>query len=204
MMIFRSVLVGSMLLLSCNIFAQSFVYDGFECEGSQSPSTILKQSRFEVIEDLGDGAYRLKFTGGLPLFSHNSGPCVGAGSAFGVETSEVSVGKLVEKNDGQALAYFTGTHLIISFSSFASFNEGSVLGGTLVISSYISPQNFTWIFEFIPQSMSFKLIRNMDISGMVSSTGSVLPFPGEVHDFVSLFTSHTATPGKGIEYRLEQ
>lgn len=177
----------------------SFIYDGFECVGDASPGTTKKQSRFEVIEDMGSGAYRIIFTGGLPLFSSGAGPCVG--NAFGVETTETSDGKQVKKSDAQAMAYFTGSHLIITLTTLNSYGDGQVIGGMLVMSSIVYPQTYTWIFEFVPETISFKLIRNIAIMDTVSSMGSVES--GKVMGTLIVNAPYTAVPGTSIEYRRE-
>lgn len=177
----------------------SFIYDGFECIGDASPGTTKKQSRFEVIEDMGSGAYRIVFTGGLPLFSSGAGPCVG--TAFGVETTETSDGKQVKKTDVQAMAYFTGSHLIITLTTLNSYGDGQVFGGGLFMSSIVYPQTYTWIFEFVPETISFKLIRNITIMDTVSSIGSVES--GKVMGTLTANAPYTAVPGTSIEYHKE-
>lgn len=181
--------------------SMSFVYDGFECAQSQSPSTIPKQSRFEVIEDFGNGTYRILFTGGLPLFSNTTGPCVG--DAFGVETFDPSEGIAIKKTDAQAMAHFTGTDLTVTLATLNSYGEGGVLGDTLIMSSLVIPQIFTWIFEFIPETTTFKLIRNFEYDGTIKILGSLTPSPGKVIENIIMHAPTTGSPPSVIEYKLE-
>lgn len=180
-------------------YGMSFVYDGFECEGSQSPSAIPKQSRFEVIEELGNGAYRILFTGGLPLFSNSTGPCVG--EVFGVETSSASQGKHVNKSDLQAMAYFTGSQLVISTHIMTAYGQGEITENGLFKSSMLTPQAFTWVFDFIPETTSFKMIRNFESRATFLSMGVVSS--AEVIETIKSSVPTTSTPVSGVEFRLE-
>lgn len=58
------------LVLSNNNYAVEIVYDGQDCfntvdDNDITATGLLIQSKFEVIEDVGQGMYRLRLTGGF-------------------------------------------------------------------------------------------------------------------------------------------
>jgi hypothetical protein len=76
------VLTLSLFLLPGGVFATSIVYNGFGCLNSVSvndptPDNTPVQSKFEVVDDTGDGVYRLNLTGGIPRFiNDNHNVCI--------------------------------------------------------------------------------------------------------------------------------
>ena len=197
----RLLLLLILALISGLSHGQSFVFNGFDCTLNDETGTTPKQSRFEVIEEIGGGAYRIMFTGGMPVFADDKMPCITTSDAFGVETTDESNGQQVKKENAEALAYFTGTHLIITQISFGSYGPGQILGGTFVMSSFVFPRTYTFIFDFIPETMTFKLIRNMSLGGVISSVGNTET--GVTMDGISQLSPFIYNPRSSIEYRME-
>ncbi|WP_394809341.1 hypothetical protein [Nitrosomonas sp.] len=172
-------------LLQSNVFGISIVYNGFEClnavdTNDPTPKGTPVQSKFEVIEDAGDGVYRLSLTGGIPRFiNNNHDVCIDNATAIGysgIPTVDFLPQPLESIN---ATAYFNGQELVIVVSSlytdlsarrnpFSSFNTSLIFAFTN-----------TLIFEFNPQASSFslkKVIRNRGFTNTSGSTNSTTPF----------------------------
>lgn len=150
-------------MLQSNAFGISIVYSGFEClnavdTNDSTPKGIPVQSKFEVIQDAGDGIYRLSLTGGIPRFNNNNHDvCIDNATAIGYSGIPAVDGLPQPLEAINATAYFNGQTLIIVVSSlytdlsgrrnpFSSFNTSLVFAFTN-----------TLIFEFDPRASSFSL-----------------------------------------------
>ena len=77
------------LLLQNNVYAIAIVYNGFECLNATNANDITStgipvQSKFEVIEDVGEGIFRLSLTGGIPrIVNNNQNVCIDNATAIG-------------------------------------------------------------------------------------------------------------------------
>jgi hypothetical protein len=172
-------------LLQSNVFGISIVYNGFEClnavdTNDPTPKGTLVQSKFEVIQDAGDGIYRLSLTGGIPRFiNNNHNVCIDSATAIGYSGIPAVDGLPQPLESTNATAYFNGQELIIVVSSmytdlsarrnpFSSFNTSLIFAFTN-----------TLIFEFNPRASSFslkKVIRNRGFTNTSGSTNSITPF----------------------------
>ena len=172
-------------LLQSNVFGISIVYNGFEClnavdTNDPTPKGTPVQSKFEVIQDAGDGIYRLSLTGGIPRFiNNNRDVCIDNATAIGYSGIPAVDGLPQPIESINATAYFNGQELMIVVSSlytdlsarrnpFSSFNTSLIFAFTN-----------TLIFEFNPRASSFslkKVIRNRGFTNTSGSTNSITPF----------------------------
>lgn len=172
-------------LLQSNVFGISIVYNGFEClnaidTNDPTPKGTPVQSKFEVIQDAGDGIYRLSLTGGIPRFiNNNRDVCIDNATAIGYSGIPAVDGLPQPLESINATAYFNGQELMIVVSSlytdlsarrnpFSSFNTSLIFAFTN-----------TLIFDFNPRTSSFslkKVIRNRGFTNTSGSTNSITPF----------------------------
>jgi len=172
-------------LIQSNVLGISIVYNGFEClnavdTNDPTPTGTPVQSKFEVIQDAGDGIYRLSLTGGIPRFiNNNPDVCIDSATAIGYSGIPLVDGLPQLLESINATAYFNGQELVIVVNSlytdlsarrnsFSSFNT-----------SFIFAFTNTLIFEFNPQASSFslkKVIRNRGFTNTSGSTNSITPF----------------------------
>ena len=100
------------LLLQNNVYAIAIVYNGFEClsatNANDTTSTAIPvQSKFEVIEDVGEGIFRLSLTGGIPrLVDNNQNVCIDNATAIGYSGIPDADGLPKRLESIDATAYF--------------------------------------------------------------------------------------------------
>jgi hypothetical protein len=198
-----------------HVWALSIKYDGFECQNAVNvsdpvPSGIPVQSRFEVIEDAGDGLFRLSLTGGLPRFiNDNQNICIDSATAIGF-SGVPAVDGLPQRLDAiDATGYFNGQDLIITVNSINTDLSARRIASTEFTTSNVRPISNTLIFEYNPQASLFKLKKIIHNSGYIHTSGatnSITPFfetvlpifgDGETDQHKIL------TPLPNIEYILE-
>ncbi len=171
-------------LFSWNVIAQSIIYRGFECANpanasDPAPSTILVESRFEVIENLDDGMFRLRLSGGLPRFvKEDQRICIDSDTAIGF-TGTPESGLPLRLDSIDATAYFNGHDLVIVISSI--YTDLSQSRGTFssFSTSRIQPVTNTLFLEYNDASASFRLKKVIHNKGLVhtsGSTGLLIPF----------------------------
>lgn len=203
-------------LLQNNVSALSITYEGFECQSAidtEDPtpdSATSVQSRFEVIEDSGDGVYRLRLTGGIPRFVDNSRTvCIDKATAIGysgIPGDDVMPHPL---DSIDATAYFNGQELIVAVSSMYTDLSAKRYPFSAFSTSHISAFTNTLVLKFNPLTSSFSLIKLFRNRGFTQTDGSmnssipfletVLPsFNKEVGDKPRILT-----PLAAIEYKLE-
>jgi len=200
--------------------AQAITYQGFEClnpvnKEDTTPADSPVESRFEVFDNLGDGFYRLKLTGGLPRFVNgNQQVCIDSDTAIGfIGTPEVvNQGGLPLRLDSiDATAYFNGHDLVIVVN--ALYTDLSQSRGTFSSfgTSRVQPVTNTIFFEYEGQNGSFmlkKIVHNKGLVHTSGSTGSLTPF---IETIVPSFSDTglveppmILTPLSTIVYRLER
>ncbi|WP_297325533.1 hypothetical protein [Nitrosomonas sp.] len=202
-------------LLQGNVFGISIAYSGFTCLNTIdindiTPSGIPIESRFEVVEDVGGGIFRLSLTGGIPrIVNSDRNVCIDSVTAIGYSGVPQVDGLpgLLESID--ATAYFGGQELVIVVNSmftdlsarrgaFSSFSTSNILAITN-----------TLIFVFDPQVSSFnlkKVIRNAGFTHTETGSANSIPFLETVlpsFNGVSQGKPLILTPTSSIEYRLE-
>lgn len=193
----------------------SIVYDGFQCLNSANPDDPTPQgtpvqSKFEVIENAGDGLYRLRVTGGIPRFiNNNNSVCIDNGTALGYSgIGEVDI--LPSPLDSaNATAYFNGHDLIIIVNAVVTDLTQRRLPLSIFYTSRIFAYSYTLILEFNAHTSQFslkKMIRNRSYTQTNGSTNSITPFFETV---LPSFNSNSPdqpnilTPILNIEFRLE-
>ncbi len=204
------------VLFSGNVSGVSIVYRGFECQNTvnandPTPTDTSVQSRFEVIEEVGGGMFRLSLTGGLPRFiDGNLNVCIDSDTAIGF--SGIPAANVLPKRlDAiDATAYFNGQDLIIIVSSINT--DLTAARGTFnsFTTSRIFPFSNTLIFEQNPQA-SFKLKKIVHNRGFVLTTGSTNTFTPLFETVLPSFGDteqeegkpEILTPVANIEYILE-
>ena len=202
-------------LAHSNAYAISIVYQGFEClsavnteDPAPNNGTAPVQSRFEVIEDSGDGIYRLNLTGGIPRFVSNEHTvCIDKATAIGYS----GIDGLPQPLDAvDATGYFDGEELIIVISSLYTDLSARRNPFSSFTTSFIFPFTNTLIFKFNSTTSSFRLkkvVRNRGFVHTSGSTNSITPF------FETVLPSFNKeaqdkpvilTPFTTIEYKLEK
>jgi hypothetical protein len=183
--------IGQLLLIalfaffSGNAFAVSIVYNGLKCQSATNandptPLEIPVQSRFEVVEDVGGGLFRLSLTGGLPRFiNNNQNVCIDSDTAIGFSGIPALDGLPQRLDAIDATGYFDGQNLVIivnSINTDLSAGRDTFSGFT---TSFVFPISNTLIFEHNPQTLMFKLTKIIHNRGVVhtsGSTSSIIPF----------------------------
>lgn len=203
------------VLLPGSALGTSVIYNGFECLNAVDAtdptpvSSIPIQSRFEVIEDVGDGIFRLSLTGGLPRFTNNNqNVCIDKITAIGFSGIPQIDGipQLLESID--ATAYFSSPHLIIVINSINTDLNATRSTFSSFSTSSIRPISNTLILEHNPQSSSFslkKLIHNRGYTHTSGSTNSLPFFETILPSFneAAQDKPRILTPVSNIEYTLQ-
>ena len=204
-------------LAHSNAYAISIVYQGFEClsavntEDPAPNNGTLVQSRFEVIEDSGDGIYRLNLTGGIPRFvSNDRTVCIDRATAIGYSGIPEVDGLPQPLDAVDATGYFDGDELIIVINSLYTDLSARRNPFSSFTTSFIFPFTNTLIFKFNSTTSSFRLkkvVRNRGFVHTSGSTNSITPF------FETVLPSFNKeaqdkpvilTPFTTIEYKLEK
>jgi hypothetical protein len=202
-------------LFQNNAFGIAIVYNGFECLNAINASDITSsgvpiQSRFEVIENAGDGMFRLSLTGGIPrLANNNSNVCIDSATAIGfIGIPEVDgLPRRLESID--ATAYFNGQDLVIVINSLFTDLSARRESLSLFSTSNILTITNTLILEFNSQASLFNLKKIIHNRGFVHTRGftnSIIPFRETIlpsFNDVPQDKSRILTPISNIEYRLE-
>lgn len=202
-------------LMQSNVFGIAIVYNGFECLSATNANDITPkdttiQSRFEVIEDVGEGIFRLSLTGGIPRFvNDNHNVCIDSATAIGfsgIPAADVIPRRL---DSIDATAFFNGQVLIIVVSSMFTDLSARKVPLLLFSTSRIFPFTNTLIFEFNPQASLFslkKIIHNRGFTHTDESTNIVVPFLETVlpsFNEVPKDRPRILTPISNIDYILE-
>lgn len=203
------------LLFQGNVFGISITYSGFTCLNTidindTTPSGVPIESRFEVIEDVGGGIFRLSLTGGIPRIVNNDrNVCIDSVTAIGYSGIPQVDGLpgLLESID--ATAYFSGQELVIVVNSmFTDLSAGRGVFSSFSTSNILAITN-TLIFAFNSQVSSFnlkKVIRNAGFTHTETGSANSIPFLETVlpsFNGVSQGKPLILTPTSNIEYSLE-
>ena len=215
MKIGQLLMIALFAIFSSNAFAVSIVYDGLKCQNATNandptPLEIPIQSRFEVVEEVGGGLFRLSLTGGLPRFiNNNQTVCIDSDTAIGF-SGIPEIDGLPQRLDAiDATGYFNGQDLVIivnSINTDLSAGRNTFSGFT---TSFVLPISNTLIFEHNPQALTFKLTKLIHNRGLVHTSGAtnsitpfletVLPIFGDTEE-----DKHKILiPVSNIEYMLE-
>ena len=172
-------------LFQSNVFGTSIVYNGFEClnavdANDPTPKGAPIQSKFEVMQDAGDGIYRLSLTGGIPRFINNNlDVCIDNATAIGYSGIPAVDGLPQPLESINATAYFNGQVLMIVVSSLYTDLSARKNPLSSFNTSLIFAYTNTLIFEFNSGASSFRLkkvIRNRGFTNTSGSTNSITPF----------------------------
>ena len=169
------------------------------------------ESKFEVIEDSGDGVYRLSLTGGIPRFvSNDATVCIDKATAIGYSGIPEVDGLPQPLDSIDATGYFNGDELIIVVSSIYTDLSARKNPFSSFTTSFVFPFTNTLIFKFNPGVSSFslkKMIRNRGFVHTSGSTNSITPF---LETVLPSFNKEAQdkprilTPLSIIEYKLEK
>ncbi len=202
-------------LFQKNVFAVAIVYNGFECLNAINadditPTNIPIQSRFEVIEDVGDGVFRLNLTGGIPrLVNNNHNVCIDSATAIGYSGIPDVDGLPKRRESINATAYFNGRELVIVINSMFTDLSARREPFSSFSTSLILPITNTLILQFNPQASLFslrKIIHNRGFAHTSGATNSIIPFRETVlpsFNEIPQDTPRILTPTSSIEYFLE-
>lgn len=168
-----------------NALGISITYSGSKCLNATNindatPSGIPVQSRFEVIEDVGGGMYRLNLTGGIPrIINNNPVICIDSDTAIGYAGIPEVDGIPRPLDSINATAFFNGKELFIVVSSIATDLSARRNPLSSFSTSLIFTFTNTLILEYSPTGSIFrlnKIIHNRGFTHTSGSTSSVIPF----------------------------
>ncbi len=215
MSIGRIFVIALLTALSGNVFAVSIVYSGLKCQNAvnaddPTPTETTIQSRFEVVDNVGGGIFRLSLTGGLPRFiNNNQNVCIDSDTAIGFSGIPAVDGIPQRLEAIDATGYFDGFNLIIIVNSIhtdLSAGRNAFSGFT---TSIVRPVSNTLIFEHNPQTSLFKLIKIIHNRGLVHTSGSTNSITPFFETVLPIFEDteedqhKILTPVSNIEYILE-
>ncbi|SEQ43159.1 hypothetical protein [Nitrosomonas ureae] len=203
------------VLLQGYALATSIVYDGFTClnavdSNDPTPSITPIQSKFEVIENVGEGIYRLSLTGGIPRFvNNNQNVCIDSATAIGYAGIPAVDGLPRPLTSIDATAYFNGQELIIVISSM--YTDLSARGTPFLPFTTSSVFAFTnmLIMEFNPNLSSFNLkkaLRNRGFTQTSESRNLIAPFQETIlpsFNETARDTPRILTPVSNIDFLLQ-
>ncbi len=175
-----------LLLFHGNSYGIAIVYDGFQClnainANDTTVSNTPIQSRFEVIEDVGEGMFRLNLTGGIPrITNNNQSVCIDNVTALGYSGVPEVDGLPAPLQSIDATAYFSGKDLVIVINSL--FTDLSARRDSFV--SFFSTSNIfaitnTLFLEFNSLTSAFhlnKIIHNRGYTQTSSGSTNFIPF----------------------------
>ncbi|MCH9639333.1 MAG: hypothetical protein K0U40_07550 [Betaproteobacteria bacterium] len=197
------------------VVSESIVYNGFECQNATNandatPTQTPLQSRFEVIDNLGEGIFRLNLTGGLPRFTNdNLNVCIDSDTAIGFTGIPARDGIPMRLDAIDATAFFTGQELIITISSINTDLSSGRTNFSNFTTSRIFPYTNTLIFNFNAQSSKFKLIKLIQNRGFINTSGSTASITPFLETIVPSFNDtaednpRVLKPPTNIEYAFE-
>ena len=215
MSIGRIFVIALLTALSGNVFAVSIVYSGLKCQNAvnaddPTPTETTIQSRFEVVDNVGGGIFRLSLTGGLPRFiNNNQNVCIDSDTAIGFSGIPAVDGIPQRLEAIDATGNFDGFNLIIIVNSIhtdLSAGRNAFSGFT---TSIVRPVSNTLIFEHNPQTSLFKLIKIIHNRGLVHTSGSTNSITPFFETVLPIFEDteedqhKILTPVSNIEYILE-
>lgn len=213
----KGILVVALLviLFSSNTYGASLVYQGFQCQNAvnandTTPTETPIQSKFEIIEEVGGGMFRLSLTGGLPRFiDDNNNVCIDSETSIGFSGIPEVDGLPTLLDAIDATAYFNGNDLIITVNSInTDLNFGRSTFSNFT-TSFVFPHSNTLILTYNQESSSFtlkKIIHNRGFVHTSGSTNSITPFAETIlPSFIDTEGDKPKilTPASNIEYILE-
>jgi hypothetical protein len=199
-----------------NALATFIAYDGLECLNATNANDVtpntnnLIQSKFEVIENSGEGVYRLTLTGGIPRFINASNNvCIDSVTAIGYSGIPAVDGLPRRLGSIDATGYFDGRDLLIVVSSMVTDLSARNVPFLPFSTSQIFAITHTLIFQFDPEGSVFnliKIIRNQGLTHTSESTNLIFPFLETIlpsFNEAALDKPKILTPTAPIQYRLE-
>jgi hypothetical protein len=203
------------MVLPGHALALSIKYDGFECQNAVNaddplPSGIPVQSRFEVIEDAGDGLFRLSLTGGLPrIINGNQNVCIDSDTAIGFSGVPAVDGLPQRLEAIDATGYFNGQDLIITVNSINTDLSARRIASAGFTTSNVRPISNTLILEHNPQTSIFRLKKVIHNRGYIHTSGATNSLTPFFETILPIFGYNEVnqhkilTPLSNIEYILE-
>ena len=212
----QKLIIALFAVLPCHAFALSIVYNGLECQNAinvddPTPSSIPVQSRFDVIEEVGGGLYRLSLSGGLPRFINNSqSVCIDSDTAIGFSGIPAVDGLPQRLASIDATGYFDGQGLIIVVNSINTDLSASRNNFSAFSTSFVFPVSNTLIYDYNPQISTFRLKKIIHNQGLVHTSGSTNSITPFLETILPTFFGDTEenkhkilTPLSNIVYTLE-
>lgn len=208
--------ISLLLSLQNNALGISITYEGLECLNATNANDVtpntnsLVQSKFEVIENSGEGIYRLILTGGIPRFIDTSNNvCIDSVTAIGYSGIPAVDGLPRRLVSIEAMGYFNGRELVVVVSSMVTDLSARNVPFLPFSTSQIFAITHTLIFGFDPQASAFnliKIIRNQGLTHTSESTNLIFPFLETVlpsFNDIARDRPKILTPAAPIQYRLE-
>jgi len=204
------------LFIQNNALGISITYEGFECLNSTNANDItpntnsLVQSKFEVIENSGEGIYRLTLTGGIPrIIDTSNSVCIDSVTAIGYSGIPAVDGLPQRLASIDATGYFNGRELLIVVSSMVTDLSARNVPFLPFSTSQVFAITHTLIFGFDPQASVFnltKMIRNQGLTHTSESTNLIFPFLETIlpsFNDAARDRPKILTPTTSLQYRLE-
>jgi len=174
--------------------AESIIYTGLECENEPTKPYLTATSKFEVIQDLGNGNYNLHLTGGILVFKDEI--CIGDLGQIANESTNFNIKDAVFID---AVGSFDNNELTITYGIMR--HTGVIALNTTIFDAGItSPIIHTLTFDFIPDKQVFVLKKATEVFGSISSIG--FPELGVSTHGIDFLSIKTITPNQPIEYVL--
>ncbi|TXI18908.1 MAG: hypothetical protein E6Q62_05430 [Nitrosomonas sp.] len=210
------IVIVFLFLFHGSVYGTAIVFTGFQCLNAINPqdtsvSNTPIQSRFEVVEDVGEGMFRLNLTGGIPrIVNNNQNICIDNVTALGYSGIAEVDGLPAPLQSIDATAYFSGKDLVIVINSL--FTDLSARRDSFA--SFFSTSNIfaitnTLFFEFNSLTFSFrlnKLIHNRGYTQTTSGSTNFIPFLETVlpsFNDIPRDKPRILTPISSIDYVLE-
>lgn len=172
--------------------AESIIYTGLECANEPTKPYLTATSKFQVIQDLGNGNYNLHLTGGILVFKDEI--CIGDLGQIANESTNFNIQDAVFIN---ATGSLNNNELIITYGIMHQI--GSVVLNTEMFDTGITaPVIHTLFFDFIPDRQAFLLKKATEIYGSISFIG--FPELGASTQSIHYFPIKTIIPDQSIEY----
>lgn len=172
--------------------AESIIYTGLECENEPTKPYLTATSKFEVIQDLGNGNYNLHLTGGILVFKDEI--CIGDLGQIANESTNFNIQDAVFIN---ATGSLNNDELTITYGIMRQ--TGIISLDTTIFDPGITfPIMHTLTFDFIPDRQVFRLKKAIEVFGSISFVGfPELGVSTHAFDFSPI---KTIIPDQHIEY----
>lgn len=188
----RKILMCCAMLSYGSANAESIIYTGLECENEPTKPYLTATSKFEVIQDLGNGNYNLHLTGGILVFKDEI--CIGDLGQIANESTNFNIKDAVFIN---ATGSLNNNELTVTYGIMRQ--TGIISLDTAIFNPGITfPIIHTLTFDFIPDRQVLRLKKAIEVFGSISFIG--IPELGILTHSFDFSPIKTIIPDQHIEY----